>query len=272
MVRWIFLLWIYLDVTMSGNVPSTCRPRHVEGVPINRAIHTGSDGLISYHMSRFLFYSPTTEVMVFAPTKVMHTTIADLLHQHCLRAIGEDKRKCNFDPRKDRIKLSKLLVNATRVLVMRDPFDRALSAYINSKDTPFIRVGKSRCTSVTCTFGQWVTELKRQGLQCNEHFWGQMHSASFAKMNYDYIIRFGVFEDMSCLFQLLNSTERHINKSENNMLSMQKKIDYFTPEITRTLTELYLEDIMVWKMAMYMEQSQDYVATLSDFLLAERPH
>jgi hypothetical protein len=254
---------------------SSCSPPYANGLPINREIPTGAHDVIPFAMSRFLFFSSTLDVTVFAPTKVMHSTISYLFKKKCQENCKQDPRldikDCKQDPRRDIKGQSKKLINSTRVMLMRDPFDRALSAYINSESTKWIRVGNSSCTSKTCSFTEWLRLLKTHGIDCNEHFWGQAKSASFAHMNYDYVIRYGVPSDMNCLFELLNATQHnHINTnpSANNAHTEQQKLYYFTPEAVSILTELYYLDISVWRMAMRYLPQQDLYHTLAFYLLS----
>jgi hypothetical protein len=229
------------------------------GRDFNREFPTDANGNIPPRLSRWLQYEPNLNVVVFAPAKALFSTTHHILGNCHQRATNNCLLSTDKAERRQR------LMKATRIMIIRDPFDRALSAYFNSVNNTYIRVGV-RCTAKTCSFLEWMRHLKNGGIYVNEHFWSQVRDSYFAQMHYDYVIRFGVKKDMECLYELLNATTRkHSNPSSNSELSLSEKLKLYTPEIVSIMVELYQLDLSVWRMAKMFSPYRSE-SSLSDFL------
>ena len=80
-------------------------------------------------------YSSIHNIVIVAPAKVMHTTIRNVLnHKECSKnnphctEIKNKKNNFKFNNQYKRY----ILNTAIRVLIIRDPYDRSYSAYMNS--------------------------------------------------------------------------------------------------------------------------------------------
>jgi hypothetical protein len=83
--------------------------------------------------------------------------------------------------------------NMTRVLIVRDPFERAHLAYTHSAKNKYIHIGACQ-GSANCTFGQWVDTLAHDTKMSfqNEHFRPQVKIAQMYKMHYHYLLRVSI--------------------------------------------------------------------------------
>ncbi|OEU11191.1 hypothetical protein FRACYDRAFT_246303 [Fragilariopsis cylindrus CCMP1102] len=119
----------------------------------------------------------------------------------------------------------------TTVLIVRDPFERAYSAYKNSDSNTNIYLndgGDGVCSNTTnCTFEVWVNKLihfrqsKNSAVKNNEHFKPQIEIAQFHKIHYHYKLRMTSQIDLTFLFQDLMGfnngiPKEHINSSSSS--------------------------------------------------------
>ena len=112
------------------------------------------------------------------------------------------------------------LTNFTRVLFLRDPFERAYSAYENADVNPYINTNNCP-SSQHCTFEEWVQDLaapsivknhnsntttppKIQPIKSrNEHFIAQTTIAQFHTMHYHYHFRLSSKVDQDYFWNVL---------------------------------------------------------------------
>jgi hypothetical protein len=253
------LIPLLLFLLLRVGTEAKCPLPYSMGKGFNREFPTDEEGEIPTRLSRWLQYDQNLNVLLFVPAKVLFTTTHTILN-NCHQKPG----LANCLLSNDKVERRRRLLDSTRIMTIRDPFDRALSTYFNSDTNKYIRIGK--CTSDKCSFLKWMRILKTKGIYINQHFWSQVKDSYFSQMHYDYVIRFGVKSDMDCLFQLLNTTNTHTNPSINSELSLTEKIKMFTPEIVSIVVELYALDLSVWRMAK-MFSHDPLEPTLSDFLM-----
>jgi hypothetical protein len=165
------------------------------------------------------------------------------------------------------------LTAVTRFVVMRDPFDRLVSAYYNSATNRFIFVGRCK-TPKDCTFAEFVAALalekrKRGNLNFNEHFMLQVDIAQFHSMHYHYILRMSCAKHLECIYKgLLNTTQVHANKSARPTSEQAaSKESMFTPDVLRTVLELYQRDLDMWKLTECTGPSCECTPTTADRIL-----
>lgn len=153
------------------------------------------------------------------------------------------------------------MANAVRVLVMRDPYDRLLSAYYNSFEHPGIYVGN--CCQVrngacadnpdgskhyrSCSLKEFVIQIGKD--ISNDHVKPQVDASRFGVIYYHHIIRVSTIKDVECLFALIGEKyEGGHNESPNTSIDTEKKASYFDLEMTQIIREVYKDDVMLWKM------------------------
>jgi hypothetical protein len=159
------------------------------------------------------------------------------------------------------------ITRMTRFFVLRDPFERLLSAYHNSATNEFIHVG--RCiTPKDCTFEEFVNELARHKLEAgnldfNEHFKPQVEIARFASMHYHYVFRMSCRAHVDCIYRgLLGTSLVQLNAREKctptahracsapkptRKADVIRAEDQFPPHVVRAFMTMYKEDVDVWK-------------------------
>jgi hypothetical protein len=147
--------------------------------------------------------------------------------------------------------------NMTRVLFIRDPFERAHSAYTNSDVNRYISIGRCE-SSAHCTFGEWVDAIAnntRIAFQ-NEHFNPQVNIAQMDKMHYHYHLRISSPVDQEFFWNnLLGMTKSFkMNKSlENNITLSDKVSDKFKSihlDTFKKLALIYDADLKLWERAL----------------------
>ena len=158
-----------------------------------------------------------------------------------------------------------LLKNLTRVLFLRDPIERAMSAYENSLNNPYIET-PSCSDAASCTFDEWVEELHRHGLSSfrtkweegfNEHFHPQFKIAQFDRMQYHYVLRISSLIDQEFFSkELVGGVTSHpiLNKSSkekgNHTLTPRQKaettFDSLSNSTLEKLYNMYKEDFCLW--------------------------
>lgn len=157
-----------------------------------------------------------------------------------------------------------LLNSMTRVLWIRDPFERALSAYQNSQRN--LNIFTPTCPSlVNCTFAEWVDDLyhhqmsswrkipgnKRSG---NEHFYSQVGIAQLDHVHYHYILRLSSPIDQDFFWKVLlrGAVEPQIlnpsnhNTTEDAKLHAQRTYDTLSTQTLEKLYNLYRDDFDLW--------------------------
>lgn len=193
-------------------------------------------------------YSTVHNIIIVAPAKAMHTTIRNVLnHKEC----SADTPHCS-EVKKNRDKFNDLFKlhiynTATRVLIIRDPFERALSAYMNSIRNPYINVGSICVSSMECTFEEWIQAINQLGAACNEHFYSITNISNYNMIKYHYVIVMNNKSERLFLWNMLNETiDNQFNISPNNQQDIQTKLSYFTPNVIKLLKLLYNDDILLY--------------------------
>lgn len=220
-----------------------------------------------YHMR----YFADNNVAVTVPAKSMFSNIMD----HARRRVDTGCfNKCDKlppkNPKVEKVDNTKLgltqgdlidtIVNAKRVLVMRDPFDRLLSAYYNSFEHPGIYVGNccqvkdgacadnkdGRKNYKSCSLKEFVLQIGRD--TSNDHVQPQIDSSHYGMIYYHYIIRVSSLADVECLFALIGEQyEGGHNESPNTSIDVKEKAAYFDQEMAQVIRRVYSHDILLWK-------------------------
>jgi len=163
--------------------------------------------------------------------------------------------------------------NYDTVLLLRDPFERAISAYRNSNQNPHIYTKNCRNTT-ECTFDEWVEDLIHDPRNSNEHFVPQHKIAQFdSGIRYKYRLRMSSLTDLDFFFRDLlgfpdGAPKENANKSRPKPLQPQSQLgdeqrhlgdeqrqEYSWKPNQKTLDRLarfYARDLKLW------QQSLDY--------------
>ena len=167
------------------------------------------------------------------------------------------------------------LTQMTRVAVVRDPFERALSAYENSNRNRFIHINRCHNRNV-CTFSEWVQELGKNQSETykNEHFLPQVNILQLQQMRYDYILRLSSPSDQHFFWNNLckreHSIKANVAHADTNQTTIYKGLEYFTPEIFQVLSKLYAKDLVLWKKVLRYGTPRDRnERTLYDYFVGE---
>jgi len=175
--------------------------------------------------------------------------------------------------------------NMTRVIMFRDPFERARSAYLNSADSEFIYVPSCR-SSWECTFAEWVDRIYRDppAAFVNNHSRPQVQIAQFDKMHYHYYLRMSSPIDQDFFWNVLlglppkrdnTSTNRSSSSSSSSSssntittstMAVQEIMKDITDETMLQLAEIYHEDVVLWdKLLRFGTPRQDDEYTMYDY-------
>lgn len=140
----------------------------------------------------------------------------------------------------------------TRIVVLRDPFERILSTWMNIDTNKYLQeIGPCNNTKL-CDFPTWMDYVDTHfhditRVQKNEHFNTQVKDTNFYHMHYDYV---GNTTHLDCLWPLLNydndhRESMHFNPSKD--VNLEDKMLYFTPEIVKIVEKRWGEDIKLWQ-------------------------
>ena len=197
--------------------------------------------------------------MTFFP-KVMCSTIRFAM---CVTLDGCDTRtkpggeRCCEARKNHKLRANKTLYlqeqNYTTALLLRDPFERALSAYYNS-DTN-VHIWTKNCKNFkVCTFEKWVDEILDQNDagNLNEHFKLQSDLAQLGEIKYSHILRMSSKRDLLFLFQNLLGLEgvpEKKNSSTNSKNSTATMLQPVLPDesIMNKLAKFYENDLELWQ-------------------------
>jgi hypothetical protein len=113
------------------------------------------------------------------------------------------------------------LSTLTRVVILRDPFERVLSAYFNANTNRYIKIPGHCENARQCSFEVWVGHLARLSSPNkqfqNEHFRLQTEVAQFDQMHYDYKLRMSSKIDQDFFWnELVQMEAKVMNTSKNN--------------------------------------------------------
>ena len=204
-------------------------------------------------------------------TKVVNIIREQTSHYYNGICIGRcNKARCN-----DLLRYNKTMyiesLDYTTILFLRDPFERALSAYKNSETNRHILL--DNCTKASeCTFEEWVGQLvffedsPIITVWNNEHFFPQTRIAQFMQIRYKYILRMTSKIDLNFFFHHLLGLESKMkikvyNKSfstftnanattETAIHKNHEKYKLYKSIPKRTMQKLvnfYKEDIQLWQ-------------------------
>lgn len=199
---------------------------------------------IAVDRSRALSYT-------FVP-KVMCTSLRTIMNAHMKGRGGCKHARCAEVRTNPGLRKQANLTELTRFVIIRDPFDRLVSAYHNSATNQYIHAG--RCTSAqNCSFAEFVQAIamkaRRSGgsLDFNEHFKLQVDIAAFSSMRYHHVFRMTCPRHVECIYRgLLNSSQVHLNRSPQRVATFEK---LFTSDVLRTFMSLYRRDVDLWRAA-----------------------
>ena len=114
-----------------------------------------------------------------------------------------------------------------------------------------------------CTFSEWVHEIEKNSAAAfkNQHFLPQVNILQFQQMRYDYVFRLSSPTDQHFFgIDLLHRNDSiHANVAhveEENKL-VYKGLEHFTPLTFRMISEIYAEDIALWKKLLKYGTSRD---------------
>jgi hypothetical protein len=218
----------------------------------------------------WLVASIKKNVAVTIIPKVMCTSIR---HSLSMFDCGDTSR-CSEARKNSKIKHLDVS-NMTRVLFIRDPFERALSAYTNSDINKYISIG--RCTSTAhCTFGQWVEAIANNTKIAfeNEHFNPQVNIAQMDKMHYNYHLRMSSAVDQEFFWNnLLGMTKSFKkNKSLKNNITLSDKFKSVHLDTFEKLALIYDADLKLWERALeqWTPRQRGEVTTFDLYNVADR--
>jgi hypothetical protein len=188
--------------------------------------------------------------------KVMCSSIRDALNMF---ECGGTSR-CSEARKNKKIKDANIS-NMTRVLFIRDPFERAYSAYTNSVKNRYISIGPCE-SSAHCTFGQWVDAIAKNTKTAfrNEHFDPQVNIAQMDKMHYHYLLRMSSSVDqqffwnnllgMTKSFKSNESLKSNITLSDKNNITLSDKFKSVHLDTFEKLALIYDADLKLWGRAL----------------------
>lgn len=228
----------------------------------------------------FMVISLPRKVAVTGIPKVMISSVRSILNREATEN-GCTQKRCAEARRIPRLMRMANLTEFTRVVVIRDPLERLVSAYFNSDENEFIYAGRCRNTR-RCTFEQFV-EAIYAGRQVqgkwntlkNEHFTPQAQIARFARMHYHYVLRMSSPEDLDCFFRNLlgASSKVRVNRSakgaaEDPFVRLGRLRPLFTNHTVNRILSLYEEDLNVW--AVSERPGAAHVPSLADVVPLRR--
>jgi len=220
----------------------------------------------------WLVISQTLELAVNIVPKVMCSSIRRAFNT--LECQNSTVPRC-AEIRKNPLLRSVDVSNMTRVAFVRDPFERALSAYENSDINGLIRINHCHNTSV-CTFTEWVLELAKNPEKSfdNEHFLPQTNALQLNQMRYHYIFRLSSSIDQHFFWNTLCKQKKIIkaNTSHKNLENetFYTGLEYFTDNTFKHLSNLYAEDLELWaKLLHYGTPKESNEHTIYDYFISE---
>jgi hypothetical protein len=217
----------------------------------------------------WLVASIKKNVAVTIIPKVMCSSIR---HQMSLIECGA-RTRCS-EARADKTIRHANISNMTRVLIVRDPFERAYSAYKNSANK-HIKIGACQSSPTTCTFDQWVDELAHDTKVSfrNEHFTPQVKIAQMKKMHYHYLLRISSSVDQEFFWNDLlgMGRSRKENESKKNNHTLTEMFNSIHFETFEKLAAMYDADLKLWKRALkHWTPRQTGEVTMFDLYKAAR--
>jgi len=224
----------------------------------------------------WLVTSKTRKIAITIIPKVMCSTIRNTMSitiENCTTKTNPGGVRCAEARRSGQKNFTYMEEqNYTTILILRDPFERALSAYHNSGTNPHIYT--QHCKSFKdCTFDRWVDDIVDQlkpkvppkrtnEFGGNEHFLPQTRIAQLDEMNYHYLLRMSSRQDLDFFFGLLglDSIPEKKNKSKNS----NKRTDMPNNRTMSKLASVYKEDLILWQSLLHRRQEGEEL-TLYDY-------
>jgi hypothetical protein len=207
----------------------------------------------------WLLISRRLRLAVTIVPKVMCSSIRTAFNR--LECGTNNNTRC-AEVRKNRTLATEDVRKMIRVAFVRDPFERALSAYENSYRNRFIHI--NRCQNmIVCTFSEWVSELGKNATSTfeNEHFLPQVNILQLDQMRYDYIFRLSSPGDQHFFWSILcerhDSLKVNIAHHDTNETAVFKGLEHFTPETFEILAKLYAKDLVLWKKVLHYGTLRD---------------
>ena len=265
-----FFLVTIVALAQGYKVTQSCEGKGVEVGDISNTLlreHAGlGNTVINWRYSHFFM---NEQITVATSAKAMFSNMHDKIKEIYP---GQIELFANFSARDDPGNVRKYvnhIANSTRVVLLRDPFDRLLSAFSNSKVHPGISVGYCcnnekidehfttpfSCVIMDevkgpmhpCGLKEFVLEMNKYGLS-NSHLAPQYESVNYAQMSYHYVLRINSKADEKCLWELLDmKPDGDHNQSPNHNMELANKAKLFDDEMIEILNRLYEVDIMLWK-------------------------
>jgi len=262
------LIWSDKEETSWQSTVLPMRPPLYKKVP-------GSPAKLPDYNIWWLLVSKKRNLMVTFIPKVMCTSIRTAIS--LVECHGTKNPNCHEGrSRNNGINEMTDISTMTRVVVVRDPFERVISAYENAPENRFIYLPKCRGGQGyhTCSLWDWVNVIANQTEEAmrNEHIKPQTRIAQFDKVHYHYVLRMSSQIDQDFFWKdLLQSkpigTDGKINsKRENSIEAVKEKFDSVTNDTLHLIAELYGEDLAMWAQVLHhgtMRQEGEF--TLYDY-------
>jgi hypothetical protein len=177
--------------------------------------------------------------------KVMCTSIRDAFN---LKECNDTKSHCTQGKYSEQARTANV-ANMTRVVFLRDPFDRTLSAYRNSNENRWISV--PGCSSRDeCTFEKWVDIIAKDPKRAfrNNHTRPQVDIAQFDKMHYHYYLRVSSEIDQRFFWNdLVQSGPYHSNSASDASATVEEKMKTIKNETLHKIAQVYKQDMIMWE-------------------------
>eukprot|EP00977_Amphora_coffeiformis_P019730 scaffold7415_cov170-Amphora_coffeaeformis.AAC.5 len=219
----------------------------------------------------WLLVSPKLNLAVTWIPKVMCSSIRRALNS--IECDMSNRRKCAQSKKRSKHGRAEAMYqpNMIRVVFLRDPFERVLSAYYNSDTNRYIKIPK--CGSWKkpgCTIEKWVSYLYNQKKSAfrNEHFRSQAKIAQFTKMHYNYIFRMSSSIDQDFFWHdLVKSKPLVLNQRINSMSTpanttalqdkVKQKFNNIPDHTILQMLTVYKEDFKLWEMSLAQGSRKD---------------
>ena len=219
---------------------------------------------------------PSRQVMVNYIPKVMTSSLRIAASQ--METCPDQDPRCYEARISDQAKQTDL-TSFTRVLFVRDPLERALSAYENSRTNPWISLPP--CRNNNCSFPQWIQAIADDPRAAfrNEHLKQQSVIAQLDRLHYHYVLRLTSEIDQSFFWNELLHYPRvtaHVRSStfgnESSSFSPSQRVKLVARSIpTETfhlMTAIYARDMKLWGEALERgTPRQDTEHTLYDYYM-----
>jgi len=209
------------------------------------------------HMVRHKDFYPFW-VIVFQSRQVMVNYIPKVMTSSLRMAASQIEKCPDQDPRcyeariSDQAKQTDLTL-FTRVLFLRDPLERAVSAYENSRTNSWISL--PYCRYQNCSLAQWMQTIADDPRAAfrNEHFKQQSVIAQLDRLHYHYVLRLTSEIDQTFFWDELLHYPRvmaHVRPSTLGNASSSQRVEAMARTIpTETfhlIAALYARDMKLW--------------------------